>query len=112
MKPGNLSYIILSLVALCSCNKVNNFYQGKVVDKDGKPIEGVVVGEDNIKKHTRTNKNGYFKLNRSPDWLGDLVFIKNGYRNDTIPSVWHQSGETIRYNFVEDDTTIVRLISK
>lgn len=101
----------LSLFLLVSCKPaVNNFYQGRVVDQSNKPLEGVIVNEEDRKeKQTTTDKNGYFKLDRSPDWLGRLIFIKDGYETDTIASVWHQAGETTEYNFIEKDTTIVRL---
>ncbi|MCW8313754.1 carboxypeptidase-like regulatory domain-containing protein [Sphingobacterium thalpophilum] len=104
----NIFYLLLLLF---SCRTgVNNFYQGRVLDGNDQPLEGVTVIEENGKgKQVRTDKSGYFKLDRSPDWLGRLIFMKQGYRTDTIPSVWRQSGEAIGYNFVEDDTTIVRL---
>lgn len=106
----NLHYTLF-LFLLFSCKpRVNNFYQGKVIDQSDKPLEGVIVTEDDRNgKQTKTNKNGYFKLDRSPDWLGRLIFIKDGYQTDTIATVWHQAGETTEYNFIEKDTTIVRL---
>ncbi len=106
----NILYTLL-LFLLFSCKtKVNDYYQGIVLDQSDKPLEGVIVTEeDRNEKQTTTDKNGYFKLDRSPDWLGRLIFIKEGYKADTIPSVWHQAGETIEYNFIEKDTTIVRL---
>ncbi len=80
------------------------------MDENGKSLEGVTVMEENRKvKQTWTDQTGYFKLDRSPDWLGTLVFIKEGYETDTIPSVRRQAGEKVRYNFIENDTTIVRL---
>ena len=103
----NIYYILI--LTLYSCNSVNNFYQGRVIDEKNNPIEGVIVAEDHIEKHTKTDKDGYFKLDRSPDWLGRLIFIKEGYKTDTIPTVWHQGEETTEYNFIKKDTTIVRL---
>ncbi|TWH98761.1 carboxypeptidase-like protein [Flavobacterium tiangeerense] len=94
---------------LFSCNQTNNFYQGQVTDENNKPLEGVIVAEDRIDKHTKTDKDGYFKLDRSQDWLGDLIFVKEGYKTDTIPSVSNQAGETTEYQFIKNDTTIVRL---
>lgn len=106
----NIFYLLL-LLLLYSCKTTgNNFYQGKVLDENDKPLEGVtVVEEDRDENRTITDKNGYFKLDRSPDWLGRLIFVKEGYKEDTIPSVWHQAGEKIEYNFIKNDTTIVRL---
>ncbi|MFA4870763.1 MAG: carboxypeptidase-like regulatory domain-containing protein [Pedobacter sp.] len=106
----NLHYTLFLFLLLSCKPRVNNFYQGKVIDQSDKPIEGVIVTEEDSKeKQTTTDKKGYFKLDRSPDWLGRLIFIKDGYQTDTIASVWHQAGETTEYNFIETDTTIVRL---
>lgn len=98
------------LLTLLSCKTANNFYQGKVMDENGKPIEGVNVMEENgNERQTSTDQTGYFKLDRSPDWLGTLVFRKKGYETDTIPSVRRQAGEKVRYNFIENETTVVIL---
>jgi len=103
----NIIYLIL--LALISCNDTNNFYQGRVTDENNNPLVGVIVAEDRIEKHVKTDKNGYFKLDRSPNWLGNLIFVKEGYKTDTLPTVWHQVGETTEYDFIKNDTTIVRL---
>ena len=102
-----LAYLLILI--FFSCKTANNFYQGRVTNEENQPLEGVIVAEDHHDKQTKTDKTGYFKLDRSPDWLGNLIFIKQGYRQDTIPTVWHQAGETTRYNFIENDTTIVKL---
>ncbi|MDA3613402.1 carboxypeptidase-like regulatory domain-containing protein [Polluticaenibacter yanchengensis] len=107
-----MKYIFYSLlIALTSCKTANNFYQGKVTDQNNQPLEDVIViEEDRAENQTKTDKTGYFKLNRNPDWIGRLVFIKEGYTTDTIPAVSRQAGESIAYNFIQKDTTIVRLI--
>lgn len=106
----NILYLLV-LFLLFSCKtKVNNFYQGIVLAQIDKPLEGVTVTEEGRnEKQTITDKNGYFKLDRSSDWLGRLIFIKEGFETDTIPSVWHHAGETTEYNFIGSDTTIIRL---
>lgn len=101
--------IYLLILIFFSCRTANNFYQGRITNEENQPLEGVIVAEEHRHKQTKTDKTGYFKLDRSPDWLGNLIFIKDGYRQDTIPTVWHQAGETIGYNFIENDTTIVKL---
>lgn len=102
-----LSAILLTLL---SCSSTNNFYHGRVTGFDNTPLENVTVLELYRNNQTKTDKNGYFNFKRySSDFLGDLVFIKKGYNNDTIPTVWHQAGETTEYNFVENDTTVVKL---
>lgn len=106
-----MKYILYTLFfILLSCKKANNFYQGRVLDENGKPLNGVtVMDESSDDNQTKTDRTGYFKLKKSPDWLGTLVFRKYGYETDTIPSVWRQAGEKVRYYFIEKDTTVVRL---
>lgn len=107
----NLIKNVFCLVVLtfCSCSSVNNFYQGRVLDEKGNPLSNVIVAEDDIKRQTKTDKYGYFKLDRSPNWLGHLIFIKEGYRTDTIPTVWHQAGENTEYHFIKNDATVIRM---
>lgn len=103
------AFCLLFLI-LCSCRSVNDFYQGRVIDIHNKPLENVSVSELYRGSQTSTDTNGYFKLKRySSGFLGELVFEKDGYKTDTIPTVWHQAGETTEYHFVKDDTTIVNL---
>ncbi|PUV25065.1 MULTISPECIES: carboxypeptidase-like regulatory domain-containing protein [Sphingobacterium] len=94
-----------------SCNDVNDFYQGRVIDEQNKPLKNVLVSEDDTKTgaQTKTDGNGYFKLARTPQWLGTLIFYKAGYKVDSIPTVTRQSGERVNYSFINknDTTTIV-----
>ncbi len=101
---------LLSVLALATCNQHNNFYQGVVTDTAGTPLAGVTVTEMYRDNQTQTDADGYFRLSKSPDWVSDLIFVKEGYRSDTLPTVWHQSGETTEWNFVTKDTTRVRLL--
>lgn len=106
----NIPFTLLLLLLISFKRKVNDFYQVSVRDQNDNPLEGVsVIEEDRNEQQTRTDENGYFKLDINPDWLRRLIFTRKGYAADTIPSVWHQAGETIEYNFIENDTTIVRL---
>lgn len=98
-----------SLLTLYSCDSINDYYQGKVTDENGKALEGVMVSELYRNRQTKTDATGYFKLERSPTWLGELIFSKKGFEIDTIPSVWHQAGETTEYRFVKKDTVEIRL---
>ena len=93
-------FLMLIILSLISCGrKINDFYQGRVIDENNNPLEDVIVAEDNLDKQVKTDKTGYFKLHRRPHWLGNLIFIKEGYKTDTIHSVWHQHGETIGIAF-------------
>jgi len=109
--------ILFGLIPLIvgSCNDVNDFYQGHVIDEHNKPLENVLVSEDDAKTgtQTRTDRNGYFNLARKPGWLGSLIFYKAGYQIDTVPTVTRQAGERVNYSFInkKDTTTIIlRLI--
>lgn len=104
----NLIYILL--LTLFSCKSANDFYQGRVTDEDNQPLKGVIVSEDGKKdRQTQTDENGYFKLDRTPEWLGELVFSKHGYKTDTVRTVRSRAGEQIYYNFIYSDTTQVKL---
>ncbi|WP_156305554.1 peptidase associated/transthyretin-like domain-containing protein [Sphingobacterium endophyticum] len=63
-----------------SCRTSNNYYQGKIIDENGKPIEWVAVFEVGSmdSRRSKSDSNGYFKLSRSPDWLGTLIFFGQG----------------------------------
>lgn len=101
-------YLLLFVLLACE-QKTNDFYQGLVLDESGRPIENVMVFEEYGKENrTKTDNKGYFKFNRTPDWLLRLVFVKEGYKTDTIPTVWAH-GEQLHYQFVTNDTTLVRL---
>ena len=102
-------YLFIFLFIFLNCNSENDYYFGKVLGENNNPIENAIVTEDNFEEKSKTNEKGYFKLKRNPDWLGNLIFFKEGYITDTIPSFWHQHGKTIQYNFIEDDTTVLRL---
>ena len=95
-----------------SCHSTHKFYYGKITDEKNTPLANVLVAENDTLKgrQTKKDKQGSFQLERTPHWSADLIFIKEGYKTDTIPSVWHQYGETTRFNFVKKKTpTVIRL---
>ena len=100
--------LISILFAILSCSdKVKDYYSGVIVDELGRPIPEVLVREDysgNTENKYNTDKNGYFKFNRSG--LPDIILSKNEYLNDTLPMVWHQHGETTEYSsFITHDSS-------
>lgn len=102
--------IILFLLLISCGSKPNDFYQGLVMDKNGNLIENVSVFEEyDIEYKVQTDKKGYFKLNRAPERISGLVFVKVGYKSETIPTVWSNHGEKLNYQFIKNDTTVVRL---
>lgn len=102
-------YLFIFLFIFLNCNSENDYYFGRVLDENNNPIKNAIVTVDIFEEKTKTNNKGYFKLKRNSGWLGNLIFQKEGYLTDTIPIVWSQHGETLNYNFIENDTTIVKL---
>ena len=83
---------------ICSCSNSN--YYGYVYDFDTKkPLEGVKVSDSNNKERIVTDKKGYFVIKRSKNSSSTLIFLKEHYHNDTIPSVSIQSGELMEERF-------------
>lgn len=102
-------FLYVFVITFYSCQKDEYFYHGKVTDDNNNPVEDVIVTVENCKNKTKTDKKGYFKLMHSSEFLGNLIFRKEGFKTDTIPTVWRQHGETLNYNFIENDTTVVLL---
>ena len=107
----NILFILI--VALTSCKSSNDFYHGVVTDENKKPIQGVTVCAMNSidKYQTLTNEKGYFKLQQVESGH-NLIFSKESYKTDTIPTVWHQSGETTQYSFIYDEIDTATLSKK
>lgn len=102
-------YLFVSLFILLNCQSVRYHYHGKVTDENNVPLKDVFVTLEYFENNTKTDKKGYFKLKRCSNSLGNLIFNKEGYKTDTIPTVWSQHGEALQYNFIEKDTTVIRL---
>ena len=102
------------LLALYSCNDQPKYYHGYVLDRKMKPISNVKVIENNkIPLSTITDSTGYFRLNKNPDWLSNLIFLKEGYITDTVRTVWSKHGEKIEYTFLNQnaDTVLLRKVT-
>lgn len=102
-------FVIAIVLFFCNCKKSNNYYQGIVVNENNQPLKNVVVITEITNEKTKTDSLGYFKISRNTDRLENLIFYKEGYKKDTIVTVFNQHGEVINYNFIENDTTIVKL---
>jgi len=105
-------FIAILLVAgllSAACTPVVRFYHGRVVDENGSPLQGVAVREMHGRRSVATDAGGYFRLKKDPVIIEDLVFNKEGYRQDTILTVFTHAGESVDYNFLGKDTTEVAL---
>jgi hypothetical protein len=105
------------LTILMSCSKLQKCYSGYVYDEESRePINRVFIKERFSKdfKSTYSNEKGYFKIDNDSESIGDLIFIRDGYKTDTIVTVWSQHGENLKYRFVrkESDTLYMQRIKR
>lgn len=101
---GIISFIFIS------CSTKPAFYKGYVY-YDNKPLKNVTVKKMyDDESFTKTDSTGYFILQKRPNTLRSLIFEKKGFITDTIPSVWTQHGEKVKYTFLNkySDTIILR----
>ena len=93
--------LIAFILMAISCKVKPKFYSGYVYFNE-KPLQGVIVKKDNQKLSdmTQTDSIGFFKLHKEPNSIYSLIFKKKGFTTDTIPSVWSQHGEKIKYTFL------------
>ena len=97
-------YILLFFL-LISCKNQN--YYGYIYDIDTKkPLNKVFVRENfkNNAKFTYSDENGFFKIENNTESIGDLIFNIEGYKTDTIVTIWSQHGEKLKYRFVGNNS--------
>ena len=107
----NLFIYLFIYLFIISCKKNTTYYHGVVVDENYKPISNVIIKE--IFKNSQSeisDRNGYFKLHKTPNVISDLVFSKRGYIKDTVSTVWFQYGEVEETRFINKtlDTIVLK----
>ncbi len=105
---------IVVLLIFASCKSKSNFYQGFAF-YNNKPVSNVVIKEENATaKSVKTDNKGYFKLIKDPCCISKLIFIKEGFKTDTIRTIYPQNGERIQYRFLnkKNDTLFLKPITK
>ncbi|MBL3657554.1 hypothetical protein [Fulvivirga sediminis] len=114
MKPHRAKFklaFLFLLLCLCSCKVNRDFYWGYVY-YDQKPLTDVTVktNSDNVVDSVQTDAIGFFKLAKQPHSAQPLIFKKEGFITDTIPSIWYQHGEKVMYTFLnqQPDTVLLR----
>ena len=95
----NKLFYLMLIVLVSACGYSQMYYQGYVYNARG-PLNNVKVKEADNSNSTVTDSMGYFKLNKNPDVIKSLIFIKKGYKVDTIKTVWSQHGERLNYIFL------------
>ena len=106
-----IAILLILILLINSCVKKNSFYWGYVYHNN-KPVVNVVVKQQNERTNNKakTDSTGFFKLSKEPNSIGSLIFEKLGFISDTIPSIWIQHGEKVKYTFLNKlpDTIILR----
>ena len=101
----------LMFLILNGCKSSPTIYKGYVYHEN-KPLVNVSVIKEYAKDRkdsTLTDSTGYFELQKEPNSLVSLIFIKEHFRSETIPSVWTQHGEKVKYTFLNKVFDTVRL---
>ena len=98
-------YILLSLfviISSCGGNSGFKYYEGHIYDRNNNPLPNIKVCRGyKLTACTTTDANGYFKLNKDPTSIPDLIVFYKEQPIDTIRPVSTYAGERLTYNFVE-----------
>lgn len=89
--------IILVMITLFGLSSYGQIQKGKVLDKDGNPIENAYLVNTNSESHAHTNEFGLFSLDKTG--IGDVIKITAlGYKKSNFTIV--SSDDTV---ILEDD---------
>ena len=102
-------YILLSLfVIISSCGgnsdySGSKYYKGHIYDTNKKPLPNIKVCKmyHTPTDCTMTDANGYFKINKDPTSIPDLIVFYKEQPIDTIMTLSPAYVERVTYNFVE-----------
>ena len=110
-------YILLNLfVIMSSCGgnsdySGSKYYEGHIYDTNKKPLPNIKVCKmyHTPTDCTMTDANGYFKINKDPTSITELIVFYKEQPIDTIITRWAQGGERLVYSFVEgkNDTLFI-----
>ena len=104
-------FLTLAFLLFCCKNRKINFYEGHIYDENNTPLPNIKVCKmyHTPTDCTMTNANGYFKINKDPTSIPDLIVFYKEQPIDTIRTLWTQAGERIMYSFVEgkNDTLFI-----
>jgi len=103
-------FLTLAFLLFCCKNKKVNFYEGHIYDENKKPLPNIKVCRGyKLTACTTTDANGYFKLNKKPTFITDLIVFYKEQPIDTIITAWTLHGELDRYSFIEgkNDTLFI-----
>lgn len=111
-----MKYLIVLIILATSCTQNSDYYHGYVYDaQTKKPLNNVLIKESIVQnpKSTHTNLEGYFRIEKNKESIADLIFSLNGFKKDTVATVWAQHGEKLMYRFLnkKTDTLFLRKVN-
>ena len=97
--------ILLITLLIQSCSNTSKFHG--YVYHDTMALDSVCVTDDGGKS-TYTDSLGYFVLEEDSKYFSDyLIFSKEGYRTDTIMTVYHRGSIKLDFLFQKGNDTII-----
>jgi len=108
--------LIIFVIILASCSNKIDYYHGYVYNTENEPIKNLKIEEDDdLKSHSYTDENGYFKILEKNSFGGNLiVYNENNVVLDTIRIVYSNHGEQLNYQFIDgrSDTLFLKMKDK
>jgi hypothetical protein len=106
--------VFLCLLTIAGCAEtVRDYYSGIVTDESGRPVQDALVKEEGPMAYPHeqlTDKNGYFKFERTRGVLPNIIISKVGYVSDTIRLVYSMHGERLEHSpMISADSTLLIL---
>ena len=96
-------FLTWAFLLFCCKNRKINFYEGYICDLQKNPIENLkVYGKDDLYIFSYTNEKGYFKMEKTDNWIEHFLMIeRDNIIIDSIQIVRTSGGERLNYYFVE-----------
>ena len=99
MKPlWPLAFVIL-IISFSHCRYKPEYFHGYVYDQEGDFVSNVKISFSELPNvYFYTDATGFFRF-KFEKFYPNLIFEKEGYITDTVPTVWIQHGERAIYLF-------------
>ena len=111
MKTRNRILLFFICLVIVSCESQKNEYKGYVYH--GKmPLDSVLIKEDEegSLNSAITNKDGHFKFKKSTKtYVPDLIFIKKGYRTDTVSLIRGFHSGSLYHLFLREESDTLQM---
>jgi len=103
--------LLLLVTIFYSCKTKIKYYQGYIYSEDKMPQENLIIcGRDHVDVKGKTDKNGFFKIEKRENWVESFLYIKkNKKKLDSIQIVRKHPEYGIELYFTEKRTDTVFL---